>query len=128
MGFILFNARILEWFTIQDVIREKKSKSFFHTLNGAEALHYLVPIRLVTRGPAVLEIVYRTSQIEGEYRRRRNEIVVAGLVILGALTIAVWYLTKWHISQPVQALIEGTAAIGAGELARKIQIGRASCR
>lgn len=108
----------------QEAIKQKKSKSFFRTSNGEEALHYLVPIRLVWRGPAVLEIVYLTSQIEGDYRRRRNEIVLTGVAIMGAIAMAVWYLTKRNISRPIQALIEGAAAIGKGDLERRIPIVR----
>ncbi|MFN3477101.1 MAG: sensor histidine kinase, partial [Candidatus Methylomirabilales bacterium] len=107
-----------------EAIKQKKSKSFFRTSNGEEALHYLVPIRLLRRGPAVLEIVYLTSQIEGDYRRRRDEIVLTGLAIMGTIAMAVWYLTKRNISRPIHALIEGAAAIGAGELDRRIPITR----
>src|SRR5574337_876660 len=106
----------------QEAIQQNKAKRFFHTLNGEQALHYLRPIRLVKRGPALLEIVYRTSLIEGAYLRRRDEIVLAGIAIMGAIAMVFWYLTKRNISKPIQALIEGAAAIGAGELDRRIPI------
>lgn len=108
----------------QEAIRQKKPKSFFDMLKGEQTLHYLRPIRLINRGPAVIEIVYLTSQIEGAYRRRRDEIILAGIAIMVAIAMAFWYLTKRNISTPIQALIEGAAAIGAGELDRRIPITR----
>lgn len=108
----------------QEAIRQKKPKSFFDALKGEQTLHYLRPIRLINRGPAVIEIVYLTSQIEGAYRRRRDEIILAGIAIMVAIAMAFWYLTKRNISKPIQALIEGAAAIGAGELDRRIPITR----
>lgn len=108
----------------REVTKQGRPKSFFRVSKGEEALHYLVPIRVVRKGLAVLEIVYLTSQIEGDYRRRRDEIVLTGVAIMGAIAMAVWYLTKRNISRPIQALIEGAAAIGAGELDRRIPITR----
>ncbi|PWB47751.1 MAG: hypothetical protein C3F12_03450 [Candidatus Methylomirabilota bacterium] len=108
----------------REAVARKQSKSFSHRLDGEEVLHYLRPIRLINRGPGLLEIVYRTSQIEGAYLRRRDEIILAGIAIMGAIAMAFWYLTKRSISKPIQVLIEGAAAIGAGELDRRIPITR----
>ncbi|MBZ0170693.1 Histidine kinase [Candidatus Methylomirabilis lanthanidiphila] len=108
----------------REAIKRKQSMSFSHTLNGEQVLHYLRPIRLINRGPALLEIAYRTSQIESAYLRRRDEIILAGVAIMAAIAMAFWYLTKRNISKPIHALIEGAAAIGAGELDRQIPIAR----
>jgi signal transduction histidine kinase len=108
----------------QEAVQQSEPKRFFHTMNGERSLHYLRPIRLIRRGRALVEIVYRTSQIEGAYLRRRNEIILAGIAIMGAIAMAFWYLTKRNISKPIHALIEGAAAIGAGELDRRIPITR----
>lgn len=107
-----------------EAIARKQAKSFSYRLDGEEVRHYLRPIRLVNRGPALLEIVYRTSQIEEAYLRRRDEIIFAGIIVMGAIAMAFWYLTKRNISKPIHALIEGAAAIGAGDLDRRIPITR----
>jgi two-component system NtrC family sensor kinase len=108
----------------QEVAKGNMPRSFFRLFDGHEAFHYLVPVRLFKRGPAVLEIVYLTSEIEKDYRRHRNEILAVGLAIVAAIAAAAWLLTKRHLSRPIQALIEGAEAIGAGDLTRRIPVAR----
>lgn len=109
----------------QQVLKAKRPAGFFLKEEGRRSFHYLIPMRLLRWGTlSVLEVVASASFIEQDLTRRQNEIVLTGVLIVVAIAVAAWYLTRRNISRPIEDLIQGAMAIGSGDLSRRIPVKR----
>lgn len=110
---------------IQQILKERKSVSFFSKEEGRRSFYYLTPMRLAWRGPPlVLEVVASTSLAEEILAQRRNEVVSGGVLMVAFIAFLAWYLTRWNVSRPIGDLIQGAMAIGSGDLSLRIPVKR----
>ncbi len=94
------------------------------TAGSMQVLRYLQPFRWPGGQAGALDIRQSLEGVQREFRRGIRERILARLAVLVAFVLSLVALTRWSIARPIRALIQGARAVGRGDLAQRIEVGR----
>ncbi|MBI3455417.1 MAG: HAMP domain-containing protein [Candidatus Rokubacteria bacterium] len=109
---------------IQSALQTKEAASSVLEEGGSQLLRYIQPFRWPDGRTAVLEVRQSLAGVEREFGRAIRERLLSRVVLLVFFVLSIVALTRWSIARPIRALIQGARAVGRGNLAQRIHLGR----
>jgi signal transduction histidine kinase len=111
--------------TVAAVLRSGRNDPEVVAGQEGATLRYIRPWRWPAGGTAALEVRQSLAGVEREFARAARESIVSHLLVLGLFLVCIWAVARFSIARPMQALVRGARAVGGGNLAQRIDVGRA---
>jgi signal transduction histidine kinase len=118
-------GRLLADQAIGRVLRQREPTSLFLTDGEHQVLEYVQPFRWPDGRTAAVEVRQSLTGVEQEFAEAIRERIVSRLVVLAFFVLSIVAVTRWSIARPIRTLIRGARAVGAGDLAQRIDVRRA---
>jgi signal transduction histidine kinase len=91
---------------------------------GAEQVYqYVFPVAIGRRS-GYIEIAYPAAPVETQVREGQRRIIVTRAAILLAMGVAFWAIMRIHVGRPIRCLVAAMEAVGAGDLASRVDLRR----
>ena len=90
---------------------------------AAQVYQYVLPLA-VGRRTGYLEIVYPWARVEGQIQERQRGILITRAAILIGMALAFWVIMRYHVGRPLHHLVDAMEAVGAGNLASRVDLPR----
>lgn len=84
---------------------------------------YVLPVPMGRRA-GYIEIVYPLAPVEAQIWERQRAILITRSAILLAMGVAFWLIMRIHVGRPIRRLVSAMEALGAGDLASRVDLGR----
>ncbi len=109
---------------VWETLGTRGATSSLVTAGSMQVLRYTQPFRWPGGQAGALDIRQSLEGVQREFRREIRERILARLAVLVAFVLSLVALTRWSIARPIRALIQGAGAVGRGDLAQRIELGR----
>ena len=93
-------------------------------LGSEDVFSIIMPLKVNDQPVGALEIAQSISFVHAEIAQMRGEIVLMALLLCVAIFLVVLAVTNYSLTQPIQGLLDGAAAMARGELSHRVFVPR----
>ena len=93
-----------------------------HRIDGREYFSVALPVQLGAARRGAFEIAQPTAFLEADIARTRRHHAINLIVIVLVIFVIVSVVLRVNLARPIKSLLEGTAAIGRGDLNYRVAL------
>ena len=101
---------------VEEVIATGETLERVHRVGDLEYFSITMPVDLGPGRRGAFEIAQPTAFVKAEIERARRNYLLVFLAIIVLIFVVVYGVLRFGLQRPIKALLDGTAALGRGEL------------
>lgn len=107
---------------LAEVLRTGEPVEFVREIESRKFLSIILPLNLAAEKRGAVEIVKPLALIENDIAGARLRWLTTTLLLLAAIFLVVYFVLRRRLSRPINDLLGGVRAVGAGDLAFRVSV------